>query len=542
MLYSSKWSELELDKHRWNSLRRKVSVMLFMLFLLIHACMSVFNPQPVEASGTIHINVDGSVSPPNAPIFSEDNVTYILTSDIYDSIVVERNHIIIDGLGHKLHGDNVGTGISLFSITNVTIKNLRIVRFANAIEARYSTFISVLKSNIAYNYRGVYIYSSTYINVSGSYITNNRAEGILLEGCTAAGVAKNTITCNGWGVRAKKSNTIRVYVNNITENSEGICYEHCSGSSIVENIIATNTIGIHFIDSSNFIIYSNNFINNDTQASIGADCQNSWNQSYPAGGNFWSDYTGVDEMQGPNQNETGSDGIGDTPYVINANNTDYYPLMNPYAVHPLPTHSLTVITATAGGTTNPAPGNYTYVSGAVVSVTATPDLGYSFHCWLLDGTIKTENPIDILMYTDHTLEAFFIDDIPPEISDPVQNPSEDVQPFQNVTVTVTVTDYGTGVQNVTLLYSLDNGTTWTPLNMIEVSPNTYQTTIPGYENCTWVTYKIVAYDNAGNNATKDNFGFNYKYHVIPENSFILLLLLTLITVATFMVSSKSEPV
>ena len=38
-------------------------------------------------------------------------------------------------------------------------------------------------------------------------------------------------------------------------------------------------------------------------------------------GNYWSDYTGDD---------AGGDGIGDTPYVIDENNQDRYPLMKPW--------------------------------------------------------------------------------------------------------------------------------------------------------------------------------------------------------------------
>jgi hypothetical protein len=49
---------------------------------------------------------------------------------------------------------------------------------------------------------------------------------------------------------------------------------------------------------------------------------------YPAGGNFWSDYHGLDLYRGIYQNETGSDGIGDVPYFISQNHTDRYPLMN----------------------------------------------------------------------------------------------------------------------------------------------------------------------------------------------------------------------
>jgi hypothetical protein len=54
-----------------------------------------------------------------------------------------------------------------------------------------------------------------------------------------------------------------------------------------------------------------------------------WDAGYPSGGNFWSDYNGTDSQNGSYQNQTGSDGIGDTPYVIDANNTDRYPLMAP---------------------------------------------------------------------------------------------------------------------------------------------------------------------------------------------------------------------
>jgi hypothetical protein len=43
---------------------------------------------------------------------------------------------------------------------------------------------------------------------------------------------------------------------------------------------------------------------------------NDWDFGYPDGGNFWSDYTGVDLYYGPNQDILGSDGIGDTPYTI----------------------------------------------------------------------------------------------------------------------------------------------------------------------------------------------------------------------------------
>lgn len=216
------------------------------------------------------------------------------------------------------------------------------------------------------------------------------------------------------------------------------------------------------------------------------------------------------------------------------------------------TENVTItISTTDGGTTDPHPGAYTFSYGLYVNVTAFPNVGYSFSYWLLDGNIRTENPITVIMDSNHTLEAYFIDDIPPEISEPWQDPPPDnVQPLQNVTVRVNVTNFGTGIKNVTLWYSIDNGTSWTILNMTALPiPSdtwvTYEATIDGYGNCTWVRYKIIAYDNAGNNATKDNNGYGYQYHVIPEFPYtpilMLLMLTTLIAAVLLKKKRKTKP-
>lgn len=66
------------------------------------------------------------------------------------------------------------------------------------------------------------------------------------------------------------------------------------------------------------------------------------------------------------------------------------------------------ITVTVGGTTDPAPGSYTYPSGTVVTVTALPDVGYAFDHWELDGVnVGAANPINVTMDANHTLHAVF---------------------------------------------------------------------------------------------------------------------------------------
>jgi len=84
--------------------------------------------------------------------------------------------------------------------------------------------------------------------------------------------------------------------------------------------------GIEVYSSSSNSIFHNNFINNAQQAFSSDDSVDVWDDGYPSGGNYWSDYTGTDVFSGSYQNETGSDGIGDTPYIINGQNLDHYPL------------------------------------------------------------------------------------------------------------------------------------------------------------------------------------------------------------------------
>ena len=76
-------------------------------------------------------------------------------------------------------------------------------------------------------------------------------------------------------------------------------------------------------------IYHNSIINSSEWQSYDETGQNSWSDDYPSGGNYWGDYTGSDHYCGLYQNETGSDGIGDTPYAFGGN-TDHYPLIFPW--------------------------------------------------------------------------------------------------------------------------------------------------------------------------------------------------------------------
>lgn len=69
--------------------------------------------------------------------------------------------------------------------------------------------------------------------------------------------------------------------------------------------------------------------------------------------------------------------------------------------------SFLTIAATAGGTTNPVPGTYTYPVGTVVTVSATPQTHYRFTGWTGDAS-GTASPITLTMTTDKSVTANFL--------------------------------------------------------------------------------------------------------------------------------------
>src|SRR3972149_10387671 len=86
---------------------RKTVLLTLLTLLLIGMVTFAFNILPAKASGTIYIRADGSVDPPTAPISTVDNVTYTFTQNIYDSIIVERDIIVVDGAAFILQGPGV---------------------------------------------------------------------------------------------------------------------------------------------------------------------------------------------------------------------------------------------------------------------------------------------------------------------------------------------------------------------------------------------------------------------------------------------------
>jgi hypothetical protein len=101
----------------------------------------------------------------------------------------------------------------------------------------------------------------------------------------------------------------------------------CNGNIVSHNTLLGNTIGLHSEESTSNVICHNNFVDNTDQVETTSSA-NTWNHSYPCGGNYWSNYEGEDRFSGRNQDVLGRDGMRDQPLVIDENNRDNYPLVD----------------------------------------------------------------------------------------------------------------------------------------------------------------------------------------------------------------------
>jgi len=169
------------------------------------------------------------------------------------------------------------------------------------------------------------------------YSSNNKVINCTIEsddhGITIDHSDNDTVTnCivkgNNFGVYIYSSSSSAITNCTVERNNTGIILVSSNNNLIAGCSIENNSLGIKINDSSNNNrVHHNSFVNNASQA---LDyCTNYWDNDYPSGGNYWSDYVGTDNYRGEDQDIAGGDGIGDTPYHVSENNLDRYPLLSP---------------------------------------------------------------------------------------------------------------------------------------------------------------------------------------------------------------------
>jgi parallel beta-helix repeat protein len=255
--------------------------------------------------------------------------------------------------------------VILANCSDMLLQNLNIQNTDIGVETGYSYNITIIDNEIVSNNNGgMYLWFTPNCQIENNNISSNEGLGIYIIGSPDTIFTNNTINLNNeggiflnsdddilinneismnndFGIRIDGSaNYNEIINNNITLNDIGIsCYSIYRNTFIYNDILSNVLYGISFNWTWEAQVYHNNIIGNGIQAFDNRD-DNLWNASYPLGGNYWSDYSGVDNFKGPNQDQPGSDGIGDINYSIDSDSVDNYPLMEPYSYEPLVNYTI----------------------------------------------------------------------------------------------------------------------------------------------------------------------------------------------------------
>jgi parallel beta-helix repeat protein len=252
----------------------------------------------------------------------------IITRHNYGCIIIDSSsHNMIYGNEISKSGGGIGIGTLDLTSSNSIVSN-RICD--NSVGISFSDYSipqvtphgivnhTISHNNISNNSNGISFYVldfgvifqieilSSKISMNGEGITFSNSGGMIDE----ITIWNCTIEYNAVGIKMYQSNGDKeISYNNINYNTQHAIYLQNSGNNI---------------------FHHNNFIKNGYIPQVVDDPgSNRWDNSYPGGGNFWSDYIGVDRYNGLGQNIPGNDGIGDTPYIIYSDSQDNYPLKYP---------------------------------------------------------------------------------------------------------------------------------------------------------------------------------------------------------------------
>jgi parallel beta-helix repeat protein len=253
-----------------------------------------------DPSSTVIVGAGGS-SPSAVISLTADDVTVsglTITSQTYKNTSQTAYGIWVQANNCAITGNIItGTYIGLWGATasSTTINN------------------NIVKSNIK---DGIRFYSGSQNTVSDNNITGNAGSGAILDGYQNT-ITNNTLTGNFRGVGLGASYSL-LFGNTIQSNNESGIFLDGSQNMIFQNTVEANKYGVFVTQQLTGPTGNRIFHNNFQQDYINAFDNSSglievWDNGSLGGGNFWSD------------KQT-------TPYVINSNNQDNYPLTAPFNI------------------------------------------------------------------------------------------------------------------------------------------------------------------------------------------------------------------
>ncbi len=244
-----------------------------------------------------------------------------------------------DCSGLDVDGATVGQ-LFVANCTDVRIASLSIAQMAFGVTVAFSNNVAILGNNLSSNSYGLKLYAVENATVDGNILSGNQYVGAYVSGPSFLRFSRNNVSLNGEvgvGVYYSRSNT-ELAGNEVFGNLNGVVIYDSTDVAVTYNNISGNGYTFPYgygvgswMGSTAIHVHHNNFVDNFHQATGDGV---TWDDGYPNGGNYWSDYFGTDQCSGPAQDVCPDpDGIGDVPYAVDAAR-DQYPLMTPAALPP----------------------------------------------------------------------------------------------------------------------------------------------------------------------------------------------------------------
>lgn len=365
------------ERGKMKNQRSLITIIIFSLLFLsgniiIFTSMNTAASENKETNTVLYV---GGTGPQNYTSIQNavDNATegdtvYVSTGIYYEKVNLTKSINLIGEDKEKTVICNPGI-IVYVSTAEVTIKNFTITGGEVGIYLHNATNTNILNCKLSYTTKhGIYFrrssnntivyteifsnaedgirldYSSSYNTISDSSISENGLDGISIFQTSNHNIISDTnISSNGvYGIFIATYSSYNTILNsNISKNQHGIYLSNSShnfitnstisssdyvgvgfhlssNNCVVNSTIVDNYAGFHLSNSTNNLIFHNNIINNTYQA-FDIEGNNSWDNGVE--GNYWSDYAGGDANE---------DGVGDTPYIIDSNSRDNFPLIIPF--------------------------------------------------------------------------------------------------------------------------------------------------------------------------------------------------------------------
>jgi parallel beta-helix repeat protein len=264
-------------------------------------------------------------------------------------------------LGNRMQ--NAEVAINVIQCINVTVEGNLVVSSEYGVWMTACFSISVLSNEFSNCTYGVAISYTDFAYVRGNAIFDSRGFGVTVYYQSYFILMDNNYIARSLFGAVTLDDSHDIHINdNLIQDNTGIAGSYAGGITITS--------------CYNIWIDRNDFENNLPVQGMD-DGSNFWNNTYPLGGNWWSDYFGDDNFSGPDQDISGPDGFGDSPYVIDPDSQDYYPWMDMLMLDRPPVGNLTG---------DPLLGDLTTVFSFSGNLSYDPDPGDTLqYRWDFDG-------------------------------------------------------------------------------------------------------------------------------------------------------------